>query len=172
MLFEWSQVNVEHTTSAPSLFTTFLAGILIYAIVVTCFRSILILFKSFDTNETDDVNYKAGHDLFTVAVLGSCAYVIMNVLSIYHFTITPDHLPLDIPARLHVSTLVACTVLVVGFFGYVAILLHGLWWLEKKTEKLQSRMRGIGRKIAEILFWMFVVIVVYLILNPLLRSSP
>ena len=111
--------------------------------------------------------------LFIVAILGSCVYVILNVLSIYHFTITPDHLPLDIPTQLHVSPLLASTVLVVGFFGYVAILLHGLWWLEKRREKLRSLvLHGLGRKVVEILFWMFVAIVVYLLLNPLPEVSP
>jgi uncharacterized membrane protein YdcZ (DUF606 family) len=45
MLVHWAEVP------SASLFTTFFAGVLIYAIVLTSFRSLVLLFKSIDKGD-------------------------------------------------------------------------------------------------------------------------
>ncbi len=73
---------------------TVLAGLLISAVALTAFRSVLLLYKSIDigiSNQDDvmhsDENYRAGYDLFLVVILGSGVYVLMNAVSIVHYAL-------------------------------------------------------------------------------------
>lgn len=91
MLVHWAEVP------CASLFTTFFAGVLIYAIVLTSFRSLLLLFKSIDEGDPYNINYNAGYDLFIWAVILSGFYVVMNVFSIYLFSVAPVHMPYNAP---------------------------------------------------------------------------
>lgn len=125
-----------------SPFTTFLIELPIYAIVLTFFRSLLLLFKSMKTIDTDEVKYKAGYELFIAAILGAGTFVILNALSTYHFTLRhatfeiPDNfIPLD------------STVALILFFGYVAVLLHKPEWVQKVGRIPENRRE---RRIAEI----------------------
>jgi hypothetical protein len=115
-LLYWSEPKHQ-----GSLFTTYFAGILIYAIVLTCFVSILLLFKSLDANEKDGVRYKAGYRLFSLAIVVSCVYVVLNVGSIYHFTVSTDHKPLEV-TLLGLGDKEAATWLVTAFLVYAVIL--------------------------------------------------
>lgn len=117
MLVYWADpLHWSDPLHPPSLLTTYFAGVLIYAIVLTCFVSILLLFKSLDAEETDDSRYKAGYCLFIWAIVVSCLYVALNVGSIYHFTVTPDHKPLPLPAE------PGATLSLIGFIDYAAFL--------------------------------------------------
>jgi hypothetical protein len=74
------------------IFGTVLAGLLISAVALTAFRSLLLLYKSIDISNVDDVmrsdeNYRAGYDLFLMVILGSGVYVLSNAFSIVHYAI-------------------------------------------------------------------------------------
>lgn len=126
MLMYWSQVK------GASLFTTFQAGLLASAVVLTCFRSVLLLFKSLDAKGTNNVKYKAGYDLFIVAILGSCLYVIMNVASIYNFTLNRT--------TVNVAEWPLAAVWLVLFSFYAAILLLKPAWIQKVLRCLIRRL--------------------------------
>lgn len=113
MLIYWSEPR-HH----GSLVTTYIVGVGIYAIVITCLASILLLYWSLDTNEMDDVRYKAGYGLFIWAIFLSCVFVNVAVWSIYHFTTATDHKPYDVPVTPWT------TVSVIGFYGYVVFLIY------------------------------------------------
>jgi hypothetical protein len=113
-----------------SLLTTYFAGLLTYATVLTCFASILLLFKSLDAEEENDVRYSWGYRLFIVTILMSCFYVGISVVSIYHFTVSADHKPLEISVTPLADWLVA------GFSGYVVFLI-AVWigaWRKNKAK--------------------------------------
>jgi hypothetical protein len=91
LLVHWSHYGGSY------MMTTYIAGIVIYTIVLTCFVSIVLLFNSLSTNNygnpsigaTERVRrYDAGYDLFLMAILGSAVFVVTNGISIHHFTIT------------------------------------------------------------------------------------
>lgn len=111
MLIHWTEP--QHNFPV----TTYIAGIVIYAIVLTCFVSILLLYESLDTEEMDDVRYKTGYGLFIWAIFLACAYVIGAAVSIYHFTVTTEHQPYPVPVNPW------ATVVMAGFFVYVVLLI-------------------------------------------------
>lgn len=117
MLVYWSD-----RSHAGSLFTTYFAGLLIYAIVLTCFVSILLLFMSIDDDEANGLKYKRGYYLFICAILVACCYVVLNVGSIYNFTISTHHTPLDVPLMVGLTDTEAATISVIAFFVYAAFL--------------------------------------------------
>ena len=139
-----------------SPFTTFLVGLAIYGIVLTFFRSILLLFKSIETRKTNEGKYKAGYELFIAAMLGAGTYIILNALSTYHFTlrnavfeISSEFIPLD------------STLALIAFFVYVAVLLEKpgvVQWLGRIPERREKR------RIAEGVLAFFVVIFVLAVL--------
>ncbi len=120
MLVHWSEI------CDASLFTTFAAGVLIYAIVLTSFRSILLLFKSIDTNAQSAINYEAGYYLFVASIFFSGVYVVLNIVSIFLFTVGSNHKPLPFPATPWSQ---ASLVL---FSCYVAVLLIRPHWLGRR----------------------------------------
>jgi hypothetical protein len=135
-----------------STFTTFLVGLLIFGIVLTFFRSLLLLFNSIKTSETDMKRYKAGYELFMAAMLGAGTFVILNALSVYHFTlrnavfeISPEFTTLD------------STLALVAFFVYVAVLLEKPDWVRKVGRIPEHRLR---RRIAEVILALLVAAVV------------
>lgn len=70
------------------VFTTVLAGLLVYGLVLTAFRSLLLLFESIRTGDPCERNYNAGYDLFLMVILGSGLYVLMNAVSVVHYAMT------------------------------------------------------------------------------------
>jgi hypothetical protein len=139
--------------------TTFVVGLFVYAIVLTCFRSLLLLFQSIKTSETNQTKYEDGYELFLAAILGSGIFVILNVLSTYHFTVrlTTFEIPNDfVPA--------VCTVFLIVFFGYVAVLLHRHRWVQRLGRILECRP---GRRITDtfLLITLAAILVVVLILG-------
>jgi hypothetical protein len=84
------------------IFTTVFAGLLIYAMMLTAFRSVHLLFKSIDTNDLNNKDYKAGYDLFLVVLFGSGIYVLMNAVSVVHFSMTGANVPIP-DERLSIS---------------------------------------------------------------------
>jgi len=65
--------------------TTVWAGLVIYTLILTGFRSIHLLFKSMDMHDHSDENYRAGYYLFLVVIVVSSAYVLSNAISILHY---------------------------------------------------------------------------------------
>lgn len=65
--------------------TTVWAGLGIYVLILTGFRSIHLLFKSIDTVDKDNENYRAGYYLFLAVIVGSSTYVLSNAISILHY---------------------------------------------------------------------------------------
>jgi len=146
MLTYWS----EHR---GSLFTTFQAGLLASAVVLTCFRSIFVLHRSISSKSTT-TDYEEGYAMFVAAILLSGIYVVLNVLSIYHFT-------LRLKPIAPLSDFVLSFAELAAFFCYVLILLHKPTCIKSAVECLSQ---GRSRKIAEILGWIGVVAVVGAIL--------
>ena len=145
MLTYWS----EHR---GSLFTTFQAGLLASAVVLTCFRSIFVLYRSINSKSTkvNTTDYEEGYAMFIAAILLSGIYVVLNVLSIYHFTLR--RLPI---APLSDFPLSFAELAV--FFSYVLILLHKPTYVKSAVECLSQ---GRSKKIAEILGWAGVALLV------------
>jgi hypothetical protein len=79
LLLHWSKLGRPETT--------YLAGMLANAIILTCFASIYILFRSINTND----EYAAGYNLFKLALLGSVIFVLVNAFSIFQFTAFAPH---------------------------------------------------------------------------------
>jgi hypothetical protein len=71
--------------------TTYLAGILVNAIILTCFASIYILFRSVHRGVKFCIEYEAGYNLFKLALFGSVCFVIINAFSISRFTAFSPH---------------------------------------------------------------------------------
>jgi len=69
------------------VFTTVLAGFLVYGLVLIAFRSLLLLFESIRTGDPYERNYNAGYDLFLMVIIGSGVYVLMNAVSVVHYAI-------------------------------------------------------------------------------------
>lgn len=94
LLLKWSRYGPSY------MMTTYIAGIVINAIVLTCFVSIVLLFNSLRTNsanKTDDDlqgRYDAGYGLFLTTILGSMVFVFTNGFSIWHFTFGSEHMPI------------------------------------------------------------------------------
>ena len=65
--------------------TTVWAGFGIYALILTGFRSIYLLFKSIDRVDLGNRNYRAGYYLFLAVIFGSSTYVLSNAISILHY---------------------------------------------------------------------------------------
>lgn len=144
MLFNWS------TVKGASLFTTFQAGLLASAVVLTCFRSIFLLYRSTaPTNADKNSDYGVGYDMFIAAILLSGIYVMLNVLSIFHFTFlsslsikpTPIPTPWDFGSSFFELVL---------FSLYIWILLHKPRCIQKAVKCLTQ---GRGRKYAEKFGW-------------------
>ena len=144
MLFNWSRVK------GASLFTTFQAGLLASAVVLTCFRSIFLLYRSTAPTNADknaDADYEVGYDMFIAALLLSGIYVMLNVLSIYRFTLlssvsikpTPISTPWDLGSSF---------VELVSFCLYIGILLHRPTCIQWVTKHL-TQGNGFGRFIVE-----------------------
>lgn len=94
LLTQWAAYEDLHPGAYPPgalVITTFLAGIGIYTIVLTCLVSIPLLFKS--TNPECRGSYEAGYDLFGLALLASATFTVSSAFSIWHFTIASDHVP-------------------------------------------------------------------------------
>jgi glucan phosphoethanolaminetransferase (alkaline phosphatase superfamily) len=120
-----------------SPFTTFLIGLPIYGIVLTFFRSLLLLFKSIEKSEINQAKYKAGYELFIAAMLGTGTYIILNALSTYHFTLRKA--VFRIPNGF---TPLASTVALILFFVYIALLLEKpqvVQWLGRIPEHREKR---------------------------------
>jgi nitrate reductase NapE component len=81
MLTYWAEPG--HCGSPVS---TFMAGLVVYGIVLTCFASILFLFWSLRVNGYD-ARYTYGWVLFTVTIFVSAIYVLQTVISIHDFTV-------------------------------------------------------------------------------------
>jgi hypothetical protein len=95
LLVQWSHVDSSY------MMTTYIAGIVIYTIVLTCFVSIVLLFDSLGTESTTEqeqdhlrAKYNAGYDLFLMAILGSAVFAFASGYSIYHITVTPGNVPI------------------------------------------------------------------------------
>jgi hypothetical protein len=90
------QLLVDWSRHHGSLLTTYIAGIVIYTIVLTCFVSIVLLFNSIPTNGENLLGrYNAGYDLFLMAILGSAVFVVANGFSIRQFTVGSNHMPIS-----------------------------------------------------------------------------
>jgi hypothetical protein len=98
--------------------TTYLAGILVNAIILTCLASIYILFRSINRG----YGYWAGYNLFKLALFGSSFFVIINAISITHFTAFSPHTAISLPDTCHL-------VFASGgaFGGYVSFLAMVVW---------------------------------------------
>jgi hypothetical protein len=83
-----SPTLVDWAQKGGSLVTTVWAGLGIYWLILTGFRSIVLLFKSIDTADLDNAGYRAGYDLFLVVIVGSSIYVVANIISILNFAAT------------------------------------------------------------------------------------
>jgi hypothetical protein len=84
------------------VFTTVFAGLLIYAMMLTAFRSVHLLFRSIDTDDPENEDYRAGYDLFLIVLFGSGIYVLMNAASVVHFSMTGANVPI-LDERLSIS---------------------------------------------------------------------
>jgi hypothetical protein len=158
MLVSWSKVL------GASLFTTFQAGLLTSLVVLTCFQSILFLYRSTGplNRQPNIEDFQTGYDLFIAALLGTGIYVILNIISWYRFYLlmyfsVPNPKPISIPYELPVSF---CE-LVLSIL-YTLILLHKPKWIQKR---ISSLIRGNGRRIAEPFGWAgLAVLVAYILL--------
>jgi len=123
MLLYWSDPKNQ-----GSPVTTYLAGVWIYAAVLTCLTSILLLHASLDTNSMEDVRYKLGNYLFDWTILMTGAFIFANVSSIYHFTAMPEHTTYDVPVT--PWAFVAWS----GFIAYGGFLVF-IWALARMAHK-------------------------------------
>ena len=97
---------VSLMASGKPIFGTVLAGLLISAVALTAFRSILLLYQSIDISNLDDVRhsderYRAGYDLFLMVIAGSGVYVLINAYSILHYAMIGENV--DVPEPLSIS---------------------------------------------------------------------
>ena len=153
MLIYWS----EH---GGSLFTTFQAGLLATAVVLTCFRSIFVLYRFIHSTQTNTADYEEGYAMFVAALILSGIYAVLNLLSIYHFTLRPK--PIEpTPSWDFVSSFVPSFAPYLAeltlFFFYLVILLHKPKLVKKSVKWLSQ---GRSRNAAEILGWIGVVLLV------------
>jgi hypothetical protein len=137
MLFDWSRVK------DASLMPTYIAGIVIYAIVLTCLVSIILLFTSVPTHrqinggnnkdeEQRNLLCNAGYDLFLMAILGSAVFVFVNGLSIHHFIVT-DQMPIScIPLELANVLFKEFLFYAVFLVPLVLLSLRGTHWLAQR----------------------------------------
>jgi hypothetical protein len=84
-LFNVRVVDVTHLPQPQSPVSTVLAGFLVYGLILTAFRSLLLLFESIRTADPCEGNFRAGYDLFLLVILGSGIYVVMNAVSVVHY---------------------------------------------------------------------------------------
>jgi len=73
------------TLDQNHLFSTVLAALLVYGLALTAFRSILLLYKSIGTGDSNNTNYLAGYELFLLVIAGSSLYILMNAYSVVHY---------------------------------------------------------------------------------------
>jgi hypothetical protein len=77
--------------NTSGLMGTYIAGVIINAVVLTSFASILLLLNSLPgSNEKEAVRTRRfywGYDLFLMAILWTAVYVGIGSYSIYHFTV-------------------------------------------------------------------------------------
>lgn len=66
--------------------TTVWAGLVIFGLILTGFRSIILLFESID--ELNDEKYRAGKELFFTVILGSSLYAVAAIGSILNSAVT------------------------------------------------------------------------------------
>jgi hypothetical protein len=122
LLVQWSRYGGSYMT------TTYVAGIVIYTIVLTCFVSIALLFNSLrteNTNRTEDDlrgRYNAGYDLFLMAILGSAVFVVTSGYSIYHLAVSSDYMPISIPVRPLADVLFGAFLVYAGFLSVLLFL--------------------------------------------------
>jgi hypothetical protein len=87
-LFNLRVVQLKTATPAQPVFSTVLAGLVVYGLILTAFRSLLLLFESIRTADPYERNYNAGYDVFLMVILGSGLYVLMNAVSVLHYART------------------------------------------------------------------------------------
>ncbi len=120
------------------VFTTVLAGLLVYGLVLTAFRSLLLFYKSIRTDDPFERNYNSGYDLFLMTILGSGLFALMNAASIVHYAKTkcyvspPDELLFTGIATLLFGSWVLLVLLTppktIGRIRYVRINLGNWLW--------------------------------------------
>lgn len=128
MLLYW-----RNSANHGSPMTTYLVGVWIYAIVITCFASILLLYSSIDTKENDR-RYRAGYWLFIWAMFLSGLFVNVGVYSINHF--------ITYNTTVEVSATPWVTVSEGAFYGYVVILIIVGGWVIWTTRKKVGKAEG------------------------------
>ena len=78
---------VDLRKASQPVFSTVLAGFVVYGLVLVAFRSLLLLFESIRASDFYDDNYNAGYALFLLVILASGFYVMMNTFSLVHYAI-------------------------------------------------------------------------------------
>lgn len=156
MLVSWS------TKTGASLFTTLQAGLLTSLVVLTCFTSIVYLYRSTDSPDlrANSGNFQIGYDLFIAALLGTGLYVIFNILSWFRFSLLSFQGVQPYPISIQFEIPLSIAELSLSFL-YVLILLHSPRWIQKA---INYATRGNGRVIAESLGWAGLVVAIGLIL--------
>jgi hypothetical protein len=88
-LLHWGDQPLSILTSTVG------TGLVIYQLILIAFRSIHLLYKSIDTDDLNNENYRVGYGLFLMVIAGSCIFVAENALSILLFPLA--RMPLNIP---------------------------------------------------------------------------
>lgn len=121
-----------HDAGKP-IVTTVWAGLAIFTLILTGFRSIHLLFASIDADDSVK-KYKAGRDLFLAVILGSSFYIVLSIISILHYGEALSSF--DIPQ--------ACLLLPVPF---MAVWLVPVWFFPlRSTQWLGRRVDCMKRK--------------------------
>jgi len=123
------------------VFTTVLAGLLVYGLVLIAFRSLLLLFESIRTDDLYEKNYNAGYDLFLMVILGSGLYALMNALSVVHYAMTGSNVsapgePLSTSEPLFIGTAVFF------FVAWVLLVLLVPLPLTQYAQRIRSKYRA------------------------------
>ena len=85
-----NETLVKSIERGEKIYGVVFAGLLISALAVTAFRSILLLYKSTYFEESSPKHYEyymAGYDLFKVVIVGTGLYVIVNGFSIFNYAV-------------------------------------------------------------------------------------
>jgi len=130
------------------IFGAVLAGLLISALALTAFRSILLLYQSIDISNLYDMRrsderYRAGYDLFLMVIIGSGTYVLMNVISIVHYAVTRCNVTVPCGSSSSGGSLVIAWIFIAGILTVVFVLLFAVFPFQstRKARRVRSKHR-------------------------------
>jgi uncharacterized protein with PQ loop repeat len=112
----YNQLNVQYTGAGKSYLTPYLGGLLIAALTITAFRSVLLTFDY--VHKKNEKKYEIAYDLFIIVVIGAILLVIAGVISLVDIVTRQQYtpIPVSVPGSIFV-------VLGVIFGAYVVLVL-------------------------------------------------